>query len=148
MNSLICIEDVQPLPVRFESGEPSRSIVRPNSNIRLFKKAPYLPFEMIDLIFSYDGRIRFRNGRFSNVIMSKDYRYDVIDPVICKKINILRNVGISDGGSSFYFEFGFDSLPAMGLCYDYHWSYSDKFEICYYDFRNPNAHMQQYRTYF
>lgn len=111
------------------------------------EKAPYLPFEMIDLILSYDGRIRFRRGRFRNVIISNDPRYAIIEPVICKKMTILHSISRTIYGPEFYFEFSFNSLPGVGLCYDYHWSYSNKFEICYYDFRNPNAHMQRYRTY-
>lgn len=110
-------------------------------------KAPYLPFELVDLILSYDGRIRFRNGRFSNVILSNDPRYEVIEPVIRKKMTILRTISTTIYGSGFYFEFNFDSLARMGLCYDYHWSYSNKFEICYYNFRNPSAHIQRYRSY-
>ena len=39
--------------------------------------------------------------------------------------------------NKFYFEFEFDSLPGVGLCYDYYWGTSF-FEICYYDFRNVN----------
>ena len=39
--------------------------------------------------------------------------------------------------NKFYFEFEFDTLPGIGLSYDYYWSTSF-FEICYYDFRNPN----------
>jgi hypothetical protein len=107
-------------------------------------KAPYLPFEMIDLILSYDGRILFRRGRFQNVIISNDPRYVIIEPVICKKMNIISNMEIHD--SRYYFEISFDSLPGVGLCYDINWSYHHLFEICYYDFRNPNAHMQQFRT--
>jgi len=64
---------------------------------------PYLPFEMIDLILSYDGRIRFRRGRFRNVIISNDYRYGVIEPVICKKMTILRTISTTIYGSGFYF---------------------------------------------
>jgi hypothetical protein len=39
--------------------------------------------------------------------------------------------------NKFYFEFEFDSLPGVGLCYDFFWG-SSYFEICYYDFRNVN----------
>ena len=39
--------------------------------------------------------------------------------------------------NKFYFEFEFDSLPGVGLCYDYYWG-SSFFEICYYNFRKVN----------
>tara|TARA_B100000123_G_scaffold271940_1_gene253008 strand:+ start:77 stop:511 length:435 start_codon:yes stop_codon:yes gene_type:complete len=49
--------------------------------------------------------------------------------------------------NKFYFEFEFDSIPGVGLCYDYYWGTS-VFEICYYDFRNVNEwnHPLQIRT--
>jgi hypothetical protein len=46
--------------------------------------------------------------------------------------------------SSFYFEFGFDINHGIGLCYDYNFSFPDKFEICYYDWRDG---IEQIRTY-
>ena len=47
--------------------------------------------------------------------------------------------------NKFYFEFEFDSLPGVGLCYDYYWG-SSFFEICYYDFRNDWMNSRQIRT--
>jgi len=46
--------------------------------------------------------------------------------------------------SGFYFEFRFDNFNRVGLCYDYNFSYQDKFEICYYDWRDG---IKQIRTY-
>ena len=46
--------------------------------------------------------------------------------------------------NKFYFEFEFDSLPGVGLCYDYYWGTSF-FEICYYDLRDINK-LKQIRT--
>jgi hypothetical protein len=46
--------------------------------------------------------------------------------------------------SRFYFEFGFNTLNSVGLSYDYNFSYKNKFEICYYDFRDG---IKQIRTY-
>lgn len=36
--------------------------------------------------------------------------------------------------NKFYFEFEFDSIPGVGLFYDYYWDTSF-FEICYFDLR-------------
>ena len=47
--------------------------------------------------------------------------------------------------SSFYFEFGFDLDKRIGLCYDYNFTFQNKFEICYYDWRNNEV--KQIRTY-
>ena len=44
-----------------------------------------------------------------------------------------KNKFLREGtNNKFYFEFEFDSLPGVGLCYDYYWGY-DFFEIVYFD---------------
>ena len=102
----------------------------------------YIPKELINMILEYDGRIKYKNGKYTNVIHSYDERYNMIIPVIHKKMEIMKTAEVE--GSSFYFEFGFDMCNKIGLCYDYNFSYIDKFEICYYDTRNA---WKQIRTY-
>ena len=104
---------------------------------------PDIPKELLHLILEYDGRIKHRNGEYINTIHKKDTRYDMIIPIIKKKLRILNDIEID--GSKFYFEFAFDICNQVGLCYDYHFSYADTFEICYYDTRNGN--WIQTRTY-
>jgi hypothetical protein len=104
---------------------------------------PYIPTELINIIFEYDGRIKYRQGEYVNIIHKKDVRYDTIKPIIDKKKEILKDVQIYNK-TEFYFEFRFDICPSIGLCYDYHFSYTDKFEICYFDFRES---LIQIRTY-
>lgn len=100
---------------------------------------PYIPNELLDIIFSYDGRIKYRKGEFVNVISSNDIRFAIINPIIEKKIHIFTNVIVKDiVRNEFYFEFGFEGQYLTGLCYDFNWSYRDKFEICYYNFKNNN----------
>ena len=134
-----------------------------------------LPLELVDKILQYDGRMKYRKGEFVNVIHPINlgfYRF-ILNPVLKKKINMyidlewLTNLpnGIveadeNDEGhnmrfidnkyvytNKFYFEFEFDSLPGVGLCYDYYWGTSF-FEICYFNFRNANEWLnyQQIRT--
>ena len=104
---------------------------------------PYIPNELLDIIFGYDGRIKYKNGKFVNIIHKNDVRYNIITPVISKKIEIIKQICVDRSG--FYFEFGFDICNSIGLCYDYNYSYKNKFEICYYDTRNNN--WEQIRTY-
>lgn len=47
--------------------------------------------------------------------------------------------------TGFYFSFNFNTLTAVGLVYDNNFSYTNKFEICYFDFRNNG--IKQIRTY-
>jgi len=110
-------------------------------------KLSNIPRDLLPIIFSYDGRIKYENGKYVNIIHKHDERYNIITPIISKKINILQNIELSDKG--FYFEFGFDICKAVGLVYDYNFSYPDEFEICYYDMRE-SGHVfgsNQIRTY-
>jgi hypothetical protein len=103
-----------------------------------------IPTDILDIILEYDGRVKYKHGKYVNIIHKNDTRYDVIQKVITKKLIIMeKNVELTKDG--FYFEFGFDVCNAVGLVYDYNFSYKDKFEICYYDWRNGD--IKQIRTY-
>jgi hypothetical protein len=105
-------------------------------------KPPYIPKELVNIILEYDGRIKYRKGNYIDIIHKSDTRYIILQPIINKKKEIMKRAEID--GSSFYFEFSFDIHNQVGLCYDYRFSYRDKFEICYYDFRDG---LNQIRTY-
>ena len=101
-----------------------------------------IPKDILDIILEYDGRIKYRNGKYVNVIHQNDERYDVIRPVMNKKMIIMENTNIN--GTDFYFEFGFDVDNRVGLCYDLGFNAQNTFEICYYDLRNG---WKQIRTF-
>jgi len=103
----------------------------------------YIPKDVLNVILEYDGRIKYKNGKYVNIIHKNDERYNIITPIISKKMKILQNIELS--GLGFYFEFSFDMCNGVGLVYDYNFSYSNKFEICYYDIRNNG--WKQIRTY-
>ena len=105
-------------------------------------KISNIPDELINIILDYDGRIKYRKNEYVNIIHKHDTRYNIIEPILTKKIKILEKAEIYS--DCFYFEFGFDIDRNIGLCYDYNFTFPDKFEICYYDTRNG---WQQIRTY-
>lgn len=112
-----------------------------NNRNNLFKK---LPYELKNIIFEYDGRIKYKYKqknhidyhKFVNIIHKYDERYNIIIPIINKKQQIMKNTMKSSVDTSFYFEFEFDNQPNLILCYDYNWSYNNVFEICYTDMRD------------
>jgi len=106
-------------------------------------KASYIPEDLLHIILAYDGRIKYKNGKYVNIIHKNDERYNIIVPIISKKMKIMQNIELTESG--FYFEFGFDICKSVGLVYDYNFSYINKFEICYYDTRNNG--WNQIRTY-
>jgi hypothetical protein len=103
----------------------------------------FIPKELIHIILEYDGRIKYKNGKYVNIIHKHDERYDSVNPLISKKLQIMKTIELL--GSRFYFEFGFDLSEGVGLAYDYNFSYNNRFEICYYDLRNND--IKQIRTY-
>jgi hypothetical protein len=102
----------------------------------------YIPKDALNIILEYYGRIKYKNGEYVNVLHKEDYRYNIIKPIIRKKMEILDKIDLR--GSEFYFEFGFDIDNRVGLCYDYGFNSFDTFEICYYDVRDG---WTQIRTY-
>ena len=66
-------------------------------------KVPYIPKELLHIILKYDGRIKYRNGKYINIIDKNDERYNIVKLLISKKIEIFRTLIID--GSEFYFEF-------------------------------------------
>ena len=105
-----------------------------------------IPDVLLHIILDYDGRIKYRNGEYVNIIHKNDDRYNVIRPLIAKKIEIMKKTQIHNSG--FYLEFCFDICQGqgcIGLVYDYDFSYKDTFEICYFDFRNNG--LVQIRSY-
>lgn len=100
------------------------------------------PKELLHIILDFDGRIKYRNGKYVNIIHKYDERYNMIKSLISKKIEIVKTIHVDS--ASFYFEFRFDSCHNRGLCYDVGFNAPDRFEICYVDFRNG---WKQVRTY-
>ena len=94
-------------------------------------KLTEVPEELLHIILSYDGRIKYRNGKYVNIIHKNDERYNMLYLIVSKKNKILKSIE-DFGENSFYFEFTFKKQPMLALCY-----YYDKnvFEICYTDMK-------------
>jgi hypothetical protein len=101
-----------------------------------------IPKDILHIILDYDGKIKYYNGKYINIIHKNDARYNIIIPIINKKMLIMKNIVLSN--QKFYFEFGFDIDFRVGLCYDYGFNAANIFEICYYDTRN---NWKQIRSY-
>ena len=129
-----------------------------NNNIQIDDKlCKKLPYELVNIILEYDGRIKYKYKnknsidyhKFVNIINKYDTRYSIIMPIIYKKYKIMKDTETIPGETSFYFEFAFDNQPYLVLCYDYNWSYNNQFEICYTDLKG-SGHIfgsDQIRTY-
>ncbi len=120
----------------------------------MIKEWRNLPIDIVNKILEYDGRIKYRNGEFVNIIhptILKYYNY-LLDTLIEKKRKIFKkslsikrykhyfyprednSQIIKENIENFYFEFDFTSLPGVGLSYDYYWNHN-YFKISYFDDR-------------
>ena len=115
--------------------------------------APHLPLEIIDIILQYDGRIKYRNGEFVNVIHQHDLNFynKLLFSMLKNKISINSNVRYvthvdefefdeppfvlrkNNIEEKFYFDFNFDKLNHAGLAYSYYW-FEDDFEISFFHY--------------
>jgi len=93
----------------------------------------HLPVEMVHKICEYDGRIKYRKGKYIDVLHKRDKRYAMVEKIIEKKCQMAADIEVD--GDAFYFCVSFDNERLFGLSYDYHFSYENIFFICYYDFR-------------
>ena len=48
-------------------------------------KPSCIPEELLHIILAYHGRIKYKNGKYVNIIHKNDERYNIISPVIIKK---------------------------------------------------------------
>ena len=124
----------------FGYNKTNNNITKNNKIDKLCKK---LPYEIVNIILEYDGRIKYKYKdknavdyhKYVNIIHKYDQRYNIITPIISKKHKIMMDIETSPVDTSFYFEFSFDNQPSLSLCYDYNWSYNNVFEICYTDLK-------------
>lgn len=111
----------------------------------------HIPNDVLNTILEYDGQIKYRKGQYINIIHKRDYRYHIIEKIIKKKYNILKNVIVDKNNNDFYYEFRFDGLQNAGLSYATGgWSGAaftkyEKLEICFYIFKTSD--IIQHRTY-
>ena len=65
-----------------------------------------LPFDVLNRILEYDGRIRYvhRDGIYVNIINKYDYRYNIIRPKMNAKYGLIKQLNIGNNGVKFCVE--------------------------------------------
>ena len=72
----------------------------------MLKPIPNLPFDMLNLILEYYGRIKYihKERIFVNIISKNDYRYNILETKINSKMNIINNFNIGNNGLKYYID--------------------------------------------
>jgi hypothetical protein len=105
-------------------------------------KVSYIPKELLHIILDYDGRIKYKNGKYVNIIHKNDFRYNIIQKVVLNKLLIIKDIDLAK--EDFYFEINFDIDKKVGLYYDYNLGNNNILVIGFYDTRNG---FKQIKTY-
>ena len=63
-----------------------------------------LPFDVLNLILEYDGRIKYihKEHIYVNTISKNDYRYDIITPKMNNKLGLINQFNIGNNGLQYY----------------------------------------------
>jgi hypothetical protein len=63
-----------------------------------------LPFDVLNLILEYDGRIKYihKERLYVNIISKNDYRYNIITPKLNSKIYLIKQFSIVNNGLQFW----------------------------------------------
>ena len=63
---------------------------------------PYLPFDILNLILEYDGRIKYihKDRIYVNIINKYDYRYNIIKQKMNIKLNLINRLGLGIGSNN------------------------------------------------
>ena len=97
-----------------------------------------LPSELVNLILEYNGLIKYKYKKHDgidyhkhvNIVHKNDTRYDIIRPIIFKKLYIIQNAYTSSTDKEcFRFKFSFNKIPGLEFCYDFNWLVQDIFMI-------------------
>jgi len=126
------------------------SRARYNQNVKTVHfsfKSIKLPFELVNIILDYDGRIKYKYKtknsidyhKFVNVIHKHDKRYSIVSPIIDKKVNIVKDAEISSNKSGFIIQVSFYKQPCMQLSYEYNMSVPNNFSISYVNMKEARA---------
>jgi dTDP-D-glucose 4,6-dehydratase len=67
---------------------------------------PYLPFDILNIILQYDGRIKYLHKEriYINIISKHDNRYAIIETKINIKMNLIQHLNIGNNGLKYFID--------------------------------------------
>ena len=80
-----------------------------------------LPFDVLNIILQYDGRIKYLHKQriYVNIIHKNDYRYNILETKMKKKINVINNFkDIRDNELKYYIDIYYkNDIMTKGLIF-------------------------------
>jgi len=67
---------------------------------------PSLPFDVLNIILQYDGRIKYSHKYriYVNIISKSDYRYNIVQPKINNQVDLINRFNIGNNGLQYYID--------------------------------------------
>ena len=67
---------------------------------------PYLPFDVLNIILQYDGRIQYLHKKhiYINIISKNDNRYNILEKKINTQINLTKEINVANDVLKFYID--------------------------------------------
>ena len=90
--------------------------------MELIKPTQHIPNDIVKILLQFDGRIKYRNGRYIDIIAYDDERYAMLDKVVKKKLEVYRD---SNKDRPLLFNYFvhyiyFNKFPYIGIKYVYY----------------------------
>jgi len=79
-----------------------------------------LPFDVLNIILEYDGRIKYihKERIYVNIISKNDYRNNIINQRIKSKVNLINHLSIGNNGLKFYIDIYYkNDIISTGLIF-------------------------------
>jgi dTDP-D-glucose 4,6-dehydratase len=79
-----------------------------------------LPFDVLNIILEYDGRIKYihKERIYVNIISKNDYRYNIINQRIKNKVVLINQLSIGNNGLKIYIDIYYkNDIIATGLIF-------------------------------
>jgi dTDP-D-glucose 4,6-dehydratase len=86
----------------------------------MLKPITNLPFDVLNLILEYYGRIKYLHKEriYVNIIDKNDYRYSIIGTKINNKKNLINTLNIGNNGLNYFIDIYYkNDIIAKGLIF-------------------------------
>jgi hypothetical protein len=91
-----------------------------------------LPNDILNIILKYDGKIKYRNGKYINQLNIKDRKFNLLNQILIIKTNLKIKKYFSYNSNKdigFYFRIQFTNIKIAGIICDY---YDNEYIISFY----------------